>query len=159
MKIPTLFLRGVIFLLGLVVLGLCIFAIVTIAREGATADKGFALIQYPVSFVLIGSTGAFLTALYQALSLLKLIDKNKAFSQKSVKALRSIKGCGYSIAALYVLIMPIIFYVAELDDAPGLAGMGLIIILASVVVATFAAVLEKLLQNVLEIKKENELTV
>ena len=49
--------------------------------------------------------------------------------------------------------------VADKDDAPGAVGFGLIFILASIVVATFAAVLQKLVQNGLDMKSENELTV
>jgi len=37
--------------------------------------------------------------------------------------------------------------------------MGLVIIFASVVIAAFAALLQKLLQNAIEIKSENDLTV
>jgi hypothetical protein len=55
--------------------------------------------------------------------------------------------------------MPYIFYVADRDDAPGVSVIGFIIIFASFVIAVFAAVLERLLQNAIEIKSENDLTV
>lgn len=42
---------------------------------------------------------------------------------------------------------------------PGIAIIGFIIIFASVVIAVFAGVLQKLLRNALDIKSENDLTV
>ena len=55
--------------------------------------------------------------------------------------------------------MPLIYYAAEVDDAPGLILIGMVIIFASFVVAVFAAVLQKLLKNAIDIKSENDLTV
>jgi hypothetical protein len=55
--------------------------------------------------------------------------------------------------------MPYIVYVADKDDPPGATAIGLVIIVASCVIAVFAAVLQKLLQNAIEIKSENDLTV
>jgi putative exporter of polyketide antibiotics len=101
----------------------------------------------------------FFFALYQALQLLDYIDENKAFSKASVTALHNIKTCGYLISALFALGMPYIFYVADRDDAPGAAAVGFIIIGASFVIGTFASVLQQLIQNALDIKEENDLTV
>ena len=101
----------------------------------------------------------FFIALYQSLKLLGLIDKNKAFSEHAVEAIKKIKYCALVISGLYAAGMPYIFYVADKDDAPGVVAIGLVIIFASVVIAIFAALLQKLLQNVIDIKSENELTV
>ena len=45
------------------------------------------------------------------------------------------------------------------DDAAGGVFMGVLITFGSVVVATAATVFEKLLQNAVDIKSENDLTV
>jgi hypothetical protein len=55
--------------------------------------------------------------------------------------------------------MPLIIYVAEKDDAPGAVLIGLVFIFATLIVGVFAAVLERLLQNAIELKSENDLTV
>jgi len=55
--------------------------------------------------------------------------------------------------------MPLFYLFAEKDDAPGVILIGMVIIFASMVIAVFAAVLQKLLKNVLDIKSENDLTV
>lgn len=55
--------------------------------------------------------------------------------------------------------MPVFYLMAEIDDAPGIIVIGLIIIFASMVIAVFAAVLQKLLKEAIDIKSENDLTV
>jgi hypothetical protein len=149
----TLFLKFVIFVIALVVLALCIFAL----PAGITTDAtGY---YRPILLGLYVPAIPFFIALYQALKLLGYIDKNKAFSESSVKTLKYIKYCGTAISALFLAGMPYIYYAAERDDAPGVILIGLVIIFTSFVIATFAAVLQKLIQNAVDIKSENDLTV
>lgn len=49
--------------------------------------------------------------------------------------------------------------VAKWDDAPGLILITMVLIGASFAVAVFSSVLQRLLQQAIEIKEENELTV
>lgn len=149
----TLFLRAVIFLLGLIVLSLCIFVL----PEGIMTDKvGY---YRPILLGLYIPAIPFYIALHQGLKLLSYIDENKAFSELSVNSLKRIKYCAISISSLFALGMPYIFYAADRDDAPGVVAIGLIIIFASIVIGVFAAVLQRLLQNAIDIKAENDLTV
>ena len=101
----------------------------------------------------------FFVALYQAFKLLSYIDKNKAFSELSVKALKNIKYCAITISGLYVAVIPFFYIIAEVDDAPGLILIGMVFIFASFVIAVFAAVLQRLLQDAIDIKSENDLIV
>jgi hypothetical protein len=55
--------------------------------------------------------------------------------------------------------MPFLIGIAQEDDAPGLAALGLVIVFAAFAIALFAAVLQKLLQEAIAIKSENELTI
>lgn len=55
--------------------------------------------------------------------------------------------------------MPYVFYVADRDDALGLAAIGFVFIGASFVIGTAAAVFQSLMQNAVDIKSENDLTV
>lgn len=102
---------------------------------------------------------AFFIALYQAFMLLRLIDKEEAFSEESVGALRVIMICAITISVFYVLVSPLLYVMAQIEDAPGLLAIGLVILFASTVIAGFAAVLKKLLHQAIEIKSENDLTV
>jgi hypothetical protein len=97
--------------------------------------------------------------LYQAFKLLRYIDKNKYFSQLSVNDLRNIKFCAITISSLHVLLLSLFYLFAEKDDAPGVIFVGLVVPFASIVIAVFAAVLQMLLKNALDIKSENDLAI
>jgi hypothetical protein len=149
----TLLLRTAIVIIGLIVLVLATLGL----PQGIITDKTG--LYRPILIGMYAPAIPFFFALYQAMKLLNYIDKNQAFSDLSVKALSNIKYCAFTISALYAAGMPYIFYVADLDDAPGVAAIGFIIIFASFVIGVAAALFESLLKNVVEIKKENDLTV
>jgi Protein of unknown function (DUF2975) len=153
----TLFLKIAVFIIGTPVLALCIFGLPWLANNPVNPD--YAHILYPILIIMYVSVIPFFVALYQAFKLLSYIDKNKAFSEISVKALNKIKYCAITISGLYVVGMPFFYILAELDDAPGIILIGLVVIFASMVIAVFAAVLQRLLQEAINIKSENDLTI
>jgi len=155
----TLFLKVAVILIGIPVLALCIFLVPEIANFAAELYPDNSYVNYYVFIVLYSSAIPFYFALYQAFKLLNYIDNNKAFSELSVQALKKIKYCAITISSLYVIGMPISYLIAEQDDAPGIIVIGMIMIFASLVIAVFAAVLQKLLKEAIEIKSENDLTV
>ena len=149
----TNILRGVIFLIGAGVMVLCVFVL---PPAISSAQAGY---YRPLLLGMYLPAVPFFIALYQTLRLLSYIDTNKAFSPLSIKTLKNIKYCAIAISALYAIGMPYTVYVADKDDAPGAVAIGLVIIFASFVIAVFAAVLQRLLQNAIAIKAENDLTV
>jgi len=153
----TLFLKIAVILIGVPVLALCIFLVPWLANNPANPNYDHLL--YPILIGMYAASIPFYIALYQTFKLLSYIDKNKAFSELSVKALKNIKHCAMTISALYVVIMPFVYFLADLDDAPGLIIVGMVPIFASIVIAVFAAVLQKLLKEAIDIKSENDLTV
>jgi hypothetical protein len=154
----TLFLRAVLVAAALIVLSLCIFAFPSMGR-GMAAE--FPSVKYLEYSILVGYVMAvpILIAFYQAWKLLGYIDNNTAFSESSVKALKNIKYCGVAVSVAFLCGMPFVVGIAEADDAPGAVVMGLIIAGAPLVISVFAAVLQKLLQNAIDIKSENDLTI
>ncbi|EJS69383.1 DUF2975 domain-containing protein [Bacillus cereus] len=155
----TLFLKTVVILIGIPVLAMCIFLVPKIGNFAAELYPDIAFIKYLVFINLYATAIPFYYALYQAFKLLSYIDKNNAFSELSVSALKNIKYCAMTISVLYVLGMPLFYLIAERDDAPGFIIIGMIMVLASMVIAVFAAVLQRLLQDAIDIKSENDLTV
>lgn len=155
----TLFLKIAVFLIGTPILALCLFGLPMVAKEAVDSYSEFAYVLYGILIVMYVSALPFFIALYQAFKLLSYIDKNKAFADISVKALKNIKYCAISISSFYVVGMPLFYFMAEVDDAPGIIVIGLIIIFASLVIAVFAAVLQRLLKEAIAIKSENDLTV
>jgi hypothetical protein len=158
-QVTTLFLKVAVVFIGIPVLALCIFLVPELGNIASKLLPEFAFIKYLVSIVFYASAVPFYFALYQAFKLLLYIDKNKAFSQISVIALKKIKHCAITISTLHVLVLPLFYLFAEIDDAPGVIFVGLVVPFASMVIAVFAAVLQRLLQEAIDIKSENDLTV
>jgi hypothetical protein len=152
-QVSTLFLKIVISLMGLAVFAFC--AVVLPRIIGDIDPLGYD----PILIGMYVTAVPFFIALFYGFKLLSYIDKNTAFSQASVNALKYIKYCAFAISIIYAAGLPYIFYVADKDDAPGVVLIGLIFASAPMVIAVFAAVLQKLLQNAIDIKSENELTV
>ena len=98
-------------------------------------------------------------ALYQAFKVLGYAGQNKIFSQAAVKALRTIKFCAIAIIGFVVVEEIIIMLNHGNDDAAGGVFMGVLITFGSIVIATAAAVFERVLQNAVDLKSENDLTV
>lgn len=101
----------------------------------------------------------FFAALYQAFKLLGYVDTNNVFSQLAVKALRNIKYCAIIISGFIVLGILSIRFLAHGDDPAGPTAVGIVMTFAALVIATAAALFERLLQNAVDIKSENDLTV
>lgn len=158
-KKGTWILRAAVLGLGLIVLALCIFALPSMWRG---VSEQYPVASYALFLVAVGmymTTVPFYVALWQTLKLLSYIDKNLAFSELSVQALRNIKICAAVIGALYVGGIPLLYPIADADDAPGLILIGTAFACTPIVVAIFAAVLERLLGEAIKMKSENELTV
>ncbi|SEM50321.1 DUF2975 domain-containing protein [Paenibacillus sp. OV219] len=155
----TLFLKMADILIGIPVLAFCIFLV---PRIGNFAGESYPDIAYMKSLVLIDMYAAaipFYFALYQAFKLLNYIDQNQAFSELSVKALKNIKVCAITISTVYLLGMPLYYLMAQKVDPPSFMPIGLVIIFSSMVIAVFAAVLQRLLQEAIKIKSESDLTI
>lgn len=158
-KRSTYFLRFILSIVGIGVLAFCVFALPAM-WSGASAE--FPAVSYSVSLIVIGlylTAIPFYATLWQTFKLLNYIDKNSAFSEISVNALRKIKNYCAVISALYVGGVPLLFPIADVDDAPGLLLIGMVIACAPIAVTVFASILQKLLENAIDIKSENDLTV
>jgi hypothetical protein len=102
----------------------------------------------------------FFVALYQAIKVLGYAGQNQVFSPAAVKALRTIKYCAIAIigfVVVSVVFMP--FSDPKDDDGPQGVVMRILITFGSIVVATAAAMFERILQNAVDLKSENDLTV
>lgn len=153
-KLSTHFLRLAILVMGLIVLALCVFALPNIYHGGSAE---FPMASTAILLIVIGlyaTTIPFYIALWQTFKLLRYIDDNTALSNLSVQALRNIKHCAAVIAAFYVAGWPLLYPIADADDAPGLILIGGVIAGIPIVVAVFAGVLEKLLRKAISLKSE-----
>lgn len=149
----TLFLKAVVLLMAVPVIAFCAFALPEVL------SKDNFVVYRPVIIGIYLAAIPFFYALYQALKLLTYIDQNKSFSELSVRAIQRIKLSSVTIGAITLLFMPYTFIRAQVDDAPGVVAIALLVLFAASVVSTFAAVLQKLIQNAVDLQSENDLTV
>lgn len=158
----TFFSKTIVYLMGVSVITVCGVLLPELAREEAVGKTnppestplliGAWEISIPIFF-----------ALYQVLRLLSYVEKNEAFSSKSVKALQYIKYCGIVYSVLIALsAITVIVWGKSIDpseDVTPVISIGFIFIFTSSIIATFMAVLQRLLQNAIDMKSENDLTI
>jgi hypothetical protein len=154
----TIFLQIVIVLIGIGALALLLWEP---RIEGRNAHATNFEIYFKDPFLVLVYIGAipFFVALYQAFKVLGYAGQNQVFSQAAVKALQTIKYCALAIIGFVVIEEIIIMLTHGNDDAAGGVFMGVLITFGSIVIATAAAMFERILQNAVDIKSENELTV
>ena len=152
----TIFLQVVIVLLGVGILALLLWEPHV---EGVNAHATLFEMYFDpfIAYAYIGSI-PFFVALYQAFKLLGYIRRNEIFSQRSVRALRTIKYCALAIIG-FVAVSVIFMIFGDRDDRPAGVFMRILITFPSIVVATAAALFERILQNAVDMKSEYDLTV
>ena len=156
-KGSTLFLRLVICLIAIGVLAGMIWFPQTEGR--ATNLDLISIYKDPfIIYIYIGSI-PFFVGLYQAFKLLNFIDANKAFSQGAVNTLKNMKFASLSLIGFIALAEVYIRFFAHGDDPAGPTALGILASFAVAVIATAAAVFQKLFQNAVDLKSENDLTV
>lgn len=154
----TKFLKIFIFIIGAAVLAFCILWLPWSADQAVETNPGLSYLKYPVLIGLYATAVPFFFALYKAFIILGYIDCHKAFSQLSVSALKHIKCSAVAIGILYASGTSGLLLALN-EKHLQIAALGALIVLASAVVAVFAAVLQKLLEEAISIKSENDLTI
>ena len=155
----TIFLQTLIVLFGV---GALAFLLWEPHVEGRNANATPFEIYFKdpfLAYVYIASI-PFFVALYQAFRVLMYVRQETTFSPATVKAMRTIKYCALAIigfVAVSVVFMP--FSDPADDDGPQGVVMRIVITFAWIVVATAAAMFERILQNAVDLKSENDLTV
>lgn len=144
--------------MALIVLALCIFALPTMGKSMIPEFPTVPYAQYFVSVFYVSSIPFFI-ALFHSWKILNYIDKNTAFSNLTVSALRKIKHLAIVISIILACGMFWMFQFAQADDAPGVIIIWAFITGAPLVIAVFAALLQKLLNNAIQLQTESDLTV
>jgi hypothetical protein len=155
-KSSTVFLQVVIVLVAIAALALMLWEPHV---EGANAHATLFQMYFNsfVVYAFIGST-PFFVALYHAFKVLGYVRQNKTFSQSTVNSLRIIKYCALALIG-FVAVSVIFMIGGDREDRPAGFFMRVLVTFPSIIVATAAALSERILQNAVDIKSENDLTV
>jgi len=157
-RTSTIFLQVVIVLIGVGALALLLWEP---QIEGRNAHATNFEIYFKDPFLALVYAGSipFFIGLYQAFKVLRYAAQNSVFSRPAAKALRTIKYCAIAIIGFVAVEELFIMLTHGGDDPAGGVFVGVLITFGSIVVATAAALFERILQNALDIKTENDLTV
>lgn len=149
----TTFLKIIIFLIGIAVLGVCLFLLPEAARREAIERPGdYSL--YPLLICAYGICITFSVALYQVFKLLTYIEKNHAFTDLSFQSLKVIKKCAFTVIFFILLVAVYLRVYAHFtgDDAAGPISLCLMGILATSIIAAIVDALQKPLKNITDNK-------
>ena len=91
--------------------------------------------------------------------ILRLIDQDDPFSQQALKLVMGIKNMMLGIFLALSITLPMFYHIADVEDAPGVVIIGLGLAAIPLAGVTFVATVEKLLERVIHMKLENDLTV
>ena len=154
----TIFLQVVVVLIGIGALALLLWEPHV---EGRNAHATLFEIYFKDPFLAYVYTAsiAFFMTLYQAFKVLGYVRQNKTFSQPTVKALRTIKYCAMTIIGFVAGAVIFILMFGDKEERPAGFFMCILFTFASIVIGTAAAMFERILQNAVDIKSENDLTV
>jgi hypothetical protein len=155
-----IFLQIVIVLMGVAALALLLWEP---QIEGVNKNRTNFEIYFQDPFLALVYAGSipFFVALYQAIRALGYVGRNQVFSPEVVKALRIIKYCALAIIGFVIVeeIWILVMSGGDNDNPGAPIFMGILIVFPSIVVATVAAMFERILQNAVDLKSENDLTV
>jgi hypothetical protein len=157
-RVSVVFLQAVIVLISIAALAILIWFP---SIEGRATNLDLVSI-YADPFILYGYAAsiAFFVALYKAFKLLGYIGQNKVFSPESIGTLKSIRYCAIILSILIVIAGAYVRIFHSKDDDPaGFLAICILTTFIAIVVATAAAIFEKILQNAIDMKSENDLTI
>lgn len=158
-RVSTIFLQVVIVLLGSGVLAALLWE-PQVEGRNVNATQFEIYFKDPFLAYIYIAFVPFFVGLYQAFKMLGYARRDEIFSERSVRALRTIKYCAITTAIFILGAEGYLFiFIRGEDDIAGGVMMGVFIIFVSAVIATAAAVFERILQNAVDIKSENDLTV
>ncbi len=149
-KSLTIFLQIVVVLVGI---GALVFLLGEPHLEGRNAGATLFEIYFNDPFLAYAYTASipFFIALYQAFKLLGYARQNEIVSQRSLKALQTIKYSAITILGFILSAEAYLFIVRPGDDIAGGVFMGLLVIVASGTVASVATRFEQSLQNKIKV--------
>lgn len=153
----TIFLQIVIALIGIGALALLLWE-PHIEGRNANATPFEIYFKDPFLAYAYLASISFFVALYQAFRVLGYAGHNQVFSPAAVKAMRTIKYCALALIG-FVVVGEVFFILPHSDDPPAGIFLGVLVTFGSIVIAAAAAMFERILQNAVEIKSENDLTV
>lgn len=150
----AIFLKVIIFLVGIAVLTLCIYWMPVLTIRDVKAHPGGDYSLYPLLVCAYGICITFSFTLFHVYKLLTFIERNNAFSESSLKSLKVIKKCAFTAIFFIVLMIISLKVISSIsgDDSAGPISVSLMSILATSIIIAVVDVFQKPLKSFLDKK-------
>lgn len=154
--------RGMVYLAFIASLVVLLILLPELAREEAVGkpETQMTALFFVLTYIL---ATPFFFALLQTHKLIYYIEKNRFFTEKAINAIRIIKWCAITFSVLVVITvitgMSFAHAIDPTEDITFVVTIGAMLLFASGVVSVFIAVFQKLLQDAVTLKEENDLIV
>lgn len=156
MKLKTLFLRTVLLGLGAFILFLVVLLTFGLMHNLKSTTPLAFWIGYGS---LIVSAGLSLTVIAFMFKLLSLIDQKIFFSASALSVVKTIKHLAFGECLVLLGLLPMVYRIANLDDAPGVMVIGFGIVIIPIAITTFITIVQSLLERAIVMHTENTLTI
>ena len=149
-KIAIYFLKNVLLIFGIVLIGILVFPFPLIIVKLFNSDL---VIR---TYLLIGIFSIYLIAvpfiysLFLSFKILTEIEKTNFFSLTVIDHLKNIKWSSLIISLIFLIDLPFVYLIADFDDAPGLILFNAFFIGMALVSFFFAEVLKNIVSNQIE---------
>jgi hypothetical protein len=144
---PVLFLKILLGILLIPVLFLDFYHFPLLFIDGLGSDS----LYMPYLFVLMISiyvmSVPYAISLVNTFKLLILLENKEFVSETSEKLLKIIRKMAYIVAGVFLVDLPFIYILAQMDDAPGLIIIGLFLMVFSLGIAMFANLIKKFISE------------
>ena len=148
-NISILFLKAALVLLILPTLALGSYGLYYLLNNPANPDYASSL--YPIIAGMYVSLIPLYHGVYRIWRILSHVRKETIESTAAARDIKAVRLSAVLFGAVFLLISPFVFMVAQLDDAPGLVLFGMIpVFLASIILAIFT-----LFQEMLKVKAKS----
>lgn len=156
LKTKAIFFKGVIILFATIISFLTFLIGIEVFTSGETS-KSFTI---PLFFTSILLTDLFaFSALFYLYQMVSLIGNEQAFSNQILPLAKKLNQRMVGMAVTFCGILPFVYRVAELDDAPGLIIVGLMIVSIPFSLVVFGKIVEELFKQAVYLKRDQDLTI
>lgn len=127
--------------------GILILCVIYLPYQGLTQIIDFDVWDMLFLVMVYGTFTPLAYAGYQCILILNGISQHRFFDHDTSLKFKRIGFSALFVSGLYLILMPALFYMAELDDAPGLAAIGLLIMFFSFAVYLACSIFRKIIDE------------
>lgn len=115
--------------------------------EGASSDSVYVPYLFGLMISVYLMSVPYALGLVHVFKLLILMENKEFVSEAAEKSLKTIKKMAFIVAIIFLVDMPFVYIVAEMDDAPGLIMVGLFLMTFALAIGVFANLIKKFISE------------